>query len=348
MKRMGITLIAACMAIAGSQASNGMSNGYLQDVVSGNASGLDSGDARNPKIQEILKRLQSGEAYERQRAAIELGNLRDSGAVTALIEALNDEDDFVRNFAARSLGELKDSRAVAPLIQAMQDKNLLVKRSAVESLGFIGDSKAVAPLMEVARNGDDIVRRAAIEALGRIGDPGAIGVLIESLRGDDIFLQNGASVALTTIGEPAVAQLVETLRDWFAGPRALKILDGLKWKPSTDEDRVWFYIASRNIKSIMENWDTTRKVLLESAESGDSGRIENVVFALIGIGQSDAVEELLKIMEQSGTQAIAKAYIDSGNDTLIEAARNWISRTGTKMNNESQQPVVLWGSMKSS
>jgi HEAT repeat protein len=309
---------------------------------------LQSVNAQNPKLQEALKRLSSSEVYERQRAAIELGNLRDRGAVTALIDALKDDDDFVRNFAARSLGELEDSRAVDSLVLAMEDKNLLVQRSAAESLGFIGDSKAVVPLIEAARNGNDIMRRAAIEALGRIGDPGAVGLLVETLRDEDVYLQNGAAAALAAIGDPAIPQLVETLCDWFAGPRVLEILKGLKWQPSTDEERVWFHIASRDTKSILENWDTARNVLIESAESGDNRRIENSVFALIAIGQGDAVDELVQIIKRNGTQTIAKAYMDSGNNDLIEAARNWILQSGTKMDTESRQPAIPWGSMKSS
>jgi len=72
------------------------------------------------------------------------------------------------------------------------------------------------------------------------------------------------------------------------------------------------------------------------------------VFALIGIGQSEAVDELVKILERSGTETIAKAYMDSGNDTLIEAARNWMLRSGSEINADNRQPVVPWGSMKSS
>lgn len=348
MKRTAAFLIAVCLVIVGSQASYGMSSGYLQEAVAGNPPGSESGRSQNPELQEILKRLHSSEVYERQRAAIELGNLRDPGSVTALVEALKDEDDFVRNFAARSLGKLKDARAVAPLILAMEDENLLVRRSSVESLGFIGDSKAVAPLMAAARNGDDIVRRAAVEALGRIGDPGAIGLLVETLHDDDVYLRNGAALALTTIGEPAVAPIAGMLRDWSAGPLVWKILEGLKWKPSTDEERVWFYIAARDIRSILENWDTARKVLFEGAESGDSKRIENSVLALIGIGQNEAVDELVKIIERDGTETMAKAYMDSGNDALIEAARNWMSRSGMEWNTENRRPAVLWGSMKAS
>ena len=348
MKRTGTLLIAACLAVAGSQASYGMLSGYLQEAVVGTSPGPESGRSQNPKLQEILKRLHSSEVYERQRAAIELGNLRDPGGVAPLIEALKDDDDFVRNFAARSLGELKDSRGVDPLIQAMADKNLLVRRSSVESLGFIGDAKAVAPLIEAARNGDDIVRRAAVEALGRIGDPGAIGVLVETLQDDDVYLQNGAAVALANIGEPAVAPLVGVLSDWYAGPWARKILEDLKWKPSTDEERTWFAVAARDIKSILENWDTARKVLFEGTESGDSKRIENSVLALIGIGRIETVDELVKVIERDGTETMAKAYMACGNDTLIEAAHNWMSRNSIEFNAESLQPVVLWGSMTSS
>ena len=334
------------MVGAVSVVSYGMSAGYMPDDVSVGAS--ESGNVQSSKFQDLLKRIRNSDEYERQRAAIELGNLGDPRAVPILIEALKDQDDFVRNFAARSLGNLKDSRAVDPLIAAIEDKNLLVRRSAVESLGFIGDKKAVDPLIEATRSGDDIVRRAAVEALGRIGDPNVTEYLIAMLREDDIYMQNGAADALAAIGQTTIPQLVPELSDWMIGPRILEILKRFEWQPSTDEERIWFYVASRDRQSILKDWNMASKVLIGNLGQRDDKRIEDSVFALIGIGQDESIEELLKIIKENGTQAIAKAYVDSGNDILVKAAQEWAQQNGSEIQAGGKQPGVQWGAMKSS
>ena len=67
-------------------------------------------------------------------------------AVTALIEALKDEDSGRRRHAAGLLGEIGDSRAVAPLISALNDTDKWVQAAAIESLASLADPLAAAPL----------------------------------------------------------------------------------------------------------------------------------------------------------------------------------------------------------
>ena len=155
-------------------------------------------------------------------------------------------------------------------------------------------------------------------------------MLVETLQDDDVYLQNGAAVALANIGEPAVAPLVGVLSDWYAGPWARKILEDLKWKPSTDEERIWFYVASRDRQSILKDWNMASKVLIGNLGQRDDKRIEDSVFALIGIGQD------------------AKAYVDSGNDILVKAAQEWAQQNGSEIQAGGKQPGVQWGAMKSS
>ena len=305
-------------------------------------------DAQNPQLKNLVARLQDKDAYERQRAAITLGNLGNPGAVEPLIRALKDDDLFVRNFAARSLGDLGDRRAVDPLIEAMGDANLLVRRSAVEALGRLGDSKAVEPLIKAANNGSDILRRAAIEALGRLGDARGIGPLIEALQDKDFYIRDGASIALTNIGDPAIPELVQSLPNWTAGPAAAKILKDLGWQPSTDKERIWTYVAERNGRSLLDDWETAKRVFLDSLKSGNNQEVLNAVYALIGIGRDEMIGELVDVLEEKGGVAIARAYLHSGNDLLQAAARDWSLRNGTEIDVGDQNRAVEWGGLVSS
>ena len=346
-KTKGIYILTTCIGLI--LLSSG---GILVEIAYSNddaaVSALKIDNTQDRQFQDQLARLHNTDAYERQRAAIALGNLGNTEAVEPLMNALKDEDDFVRNFAARSLGKLGDSRAVDSLIQAMKDKNLLVRRSAVIALGNLGSSKALDPLTEAAKNGDDIVRRAAIESLGNLGDARGIETLIEALRDEDIYVRDGAAEALIHVGAAALPELVKVLSDWTLGPAILEILNGLEWQPSSDEERIWVYVAERDRQSLLDNWETAKKVLIDDMESAGSGEIQNAVFALIAIGQDEAIDALVGILGKKGTAAMAKAFHNSGNPSLIEAAQNWSIQNSAELDSGDVNPVVEWGEMKSS
>ncbi|MCS7088090.1 MAG: HEAT repeat domain-containing protein [Thermoflexales bacterium] len=63
-----------------------------------------------------------------------LGELREAGAVDALLQALRDEDVEVRIAAARALGAIGGERAVDALLQALRDEDVGVCHAAEEAL----------------------------------------------------------------------------------------------------------------------------------------------------------------------------------------------------------------------
>ena len=83
-------------------------------------------------------------------------------------------------------------------------------------------------------------------------------------------------------------------------------------------------------------------------ESAGSGEIQNAVFALIAIGQDEAIDALVGILGKKGTAAMAKAFHNSGNPSLIEAAQNWSIQNSAELDSGDVNPVVEWGEMKSS
>jgi HEAT repeat protein len=303
----------------------------------------------DPKIQDIIKALQEGNADERQRAAIALSTSQNASAVEPLIKALEDKDDFVRDFAVRALGSLGDPRAVEPLIKSLDDKSILVQRSAARALGSIGDPKAVEPLIKAMNNKDILVRRSAARALGNIRDPRAIDPLIKALGDDDIYISNAAGVALTDIGSTAIPRLVDSLADWTIGPRAAEVLKSLNWQPSSDEDRVRFDVAQRNKQALLDNWDIAQKILIKDANSENIRQVQNAAFALIAIGRDEIVDELIRILREKGNGKMAKAYSDCGNASLAEAARDWAKNHGEDLDKaENEGLIVEWGKMSSS
>jgi HEAT repeat protein len=191
----------------------------------------------NQNLEDQIASLHKDSAYDRQRAAIALGNTGNAKALEPLIQALQDEDEFVRSFAARGLGNIRDPKAVDPLIKALGDKDLLVRRAAAQALGSIGDAKAVPALLEILEHGEVLGQRSAAEALGELKDPRALDPLIKDLRSDDIYIHGYASDALTRMGQIAIPKLAAELADPKVAPRAAEVLKELHYQPSTAQEK---------------------------------------------------------------------------------------------------------------
>lgn len=300
------------------------------------------------EFESLLKALQGSDAYERHRAAIALGRSGNPKAVDPLVAALADQDPFVRSFAATALGNLGDRRAVPPLIKALTDKEMIVRRAAVTALGGLKDADAVDPLIQRLDDESPLVQRAAAEALGDLGDPKAVPFLLKALKSEDLYIRNGAALALSKIGGAAVPGLVRALGDRDAGPAAAEILRSLNWQPASDEEKVRFDVARRNIKALLDNWDNVRKVLLSDTENGDDSRVQNAVYALIGIGRDDVLDELDKILRARGTVEMAAAFLQSGNARLSKAAESWAKEQGKEIKSGNNPEAVLWAGWRTS
>lgn len=300
----------------------------------------------DPKLQDHIKMLREGNVDERQRAAIALGAARSKDAVEPLIKALEDDDDFVRNFAVKSLANIADSRALSPLIEALNDTSVLVRRSAVTALGNLGSPEAFDPLIKAFNDGHFMVRRSAAAALGSLGDPRAIDSLIEALGDKDTYIKDAAVSGLTRIGKAAIPRLVSTLGNWFTAPAAAEVLENLDWAPSSDQEKIRFQVATRNTQALLENWETAKKILINDAGSEDSAVAHNAVLALIGIGKVEVIEDLIAILNKKGNSDMAHVFVQSGNDSLAQAAKSWAAQNGLKEIESSKDSVVIqWGEM---
>lgn len=145
------------------------------------------------------------------------------GNITVLIAALRSRFLGKRINAAKALGERRDTQAVPALVEVLQDKTDLAWRAA-EALGAIGDPQAVPALLqaslppafksgmtykEIQRNSR--LRGSAVVALGMIGDPEVVPFLIEALKDRDTAWE--AAGALARIGLPSAPALIDVLKN---------------------------------------------------------------------------------------------------------------------------------------
>jgi HEAT repeat protein len=126
-------------------------------------------------VDALIDLLISRYQLDREKAADYLGEIGDSKAVPALIEAL--EDPVISWIAAESLGKIGDKRAVQPLIATLGSDEKWLRRNAAKALGRIRDPAAVEPLIKLLSDRKHDVRQAAAEALGAIGERESVGAL---------------------------------------------------------------------------------------------------------------------------------------------------------------------------
>lgn len=106
------------------------------------------GDKRAiPALREMLK---NGKGDRPVGAAYGLARLGEPDGWTSLFGFLKHADRRFRYRAADDLGFLGDARAVTALIEAVGDEDVSVRRAAIRSLGAIGAPPAI-PILEKAR-----------------------------------------------------------------------------------------------------------------------------------------------------------------------------------------------------
>jgi HEAT repeat protein len=298
------------------------------------------------EFEKLLKDLREGDSYEKHNAAAGLGKSGNPAALEPLILALNDNDYLVRSFAASSLGHLNDARAVDPLIKMLKDENQRVRRSAAEALGILRNPKALDALVTLQADDSVLVRRSAAMALGSLGIPEAIDPLIRGLRDPDSYVSDGAFIALVNMGSIGIPKLVQALADWSLGPKVAAVLKDLGWRPSTGEEGIRFYVATRDKQALLKNWETARKVLVSDANGGSSLQVQNAVLALIGIGQEEALDDLAGILRSRNSPEIARAFLDCGNSRLSDVARAWVREHGAEIRSAGIDPAVTWGHLQ--
>ncbi|MEH1841381.1 MAG: HEAT repeat domain-containing protein [Nostoc sp.] len=149
----------------------------------------DNADGGSLTVEQALANLESADLGLRFYAAWWLGRFRinEPAAVTALIEALDDEADRtpeggypLRRNAARALGKLGDRQAVPPLIGCLDCSDFYVREAAVQSLEMLGNPvciSALIKLLAVGLEGEQLISKqpdlsqpydAILEALGTL------------------------------------------------------------------------------------------------------------------------------------------------------------------------------------
>jgi hypothetical protein len=139
-------------------------------------------------------------------------NLREAGAVEALMEALRQGAPDTRVAAARELGVLRDRRALPVLGAAALDANALLAAAAIGALGDYEDRAALPYLLRAAES-RTVAGVAALEQAARLRDAAVLPVARTVLANGDVASQ---VVAMAILGDLGDASDIERLRRYSA------------------------------------------------------------------------------------------------------------------------------------
>ena len=250
----------------------------------------------------------------RASAATALGQIGDTRAVVALIQALSDEAGEVREDAARALGKIEDARAVEPLIDLVKDP---LRHSgsylggargtgwmAAVALGMIGDESALEPLVQALKHEDRCVRQVAAVALGELRDARAIEPLVIDLDGISDFFWK----AIKALSKIDISSLLQALGD---GPHTVRsgVAEALGYIHTRDTR------ATTSLIQTLRDREACVRVSAAGAleRRGDARAIEPLICALKDesrLVRDRAAEALGKIGDARAVQSLEQAVRD--------------------------------------
>lgn len=109
----------------------------------------------------------------RQRAIVELGELKSTQALGVISRVLLDRDEhaITRAYAATALGVLGNVAGIGALVQAAQQPDAVVRRQSARALSHIGSPQALRGLLLLATDTDTEVARVAHAGIASLSKP---------------------------------------------------------------------------------------------------------------------------------------------------------------------------------
>jgi bilin biosynthesis protein len=144
-------------------------------------------------IESLFEQLKHPNPNLRQRAMLELAEVRDENTIPRLMSNLGEEDVVYRRACVKALGVIGFD-AVPPLIDVLLDpnKNSTIRTSCAKALAQIAVNypdipfppEGIEALKTAVQDSDPLVNLTSVMTLGVIGSP-VVDILIEALKSTD-------------------------------------------------------------------------------------------------------------------------------------------------------------------
>jgi HEAT repeat protein len=176
-----------------------------------------------PATPYLIKALSLDNAEQVSRICNTMGEIKDSAAVSALIDISEHDDWRVRSESIGALGKIGDKTGAQAIIKLLSDTVEIVRKSAAVAAGLLAIEEALPVLTHML--GDDFygARLCASEALAKFGDA-AVAIINDSLSSRNILLGNLGCATLGKIGtDSAAASLLTQIRSEIPIRRAMAV-----------------------------------------------------------------------------------------------------------------------------
>lgn len=213
--------LAAMSPASANVPGGGATDTEAQDPEPASRSAQGSGQSAGA-VTALIETLNDGNVAVRLAAINSLGALEDPRAIVALAKAMREDSDArVREAAAWALGEIDDVRAVPHLLEALKSERAAnVREKIVHALGEIDDPSAVAGISAVVKDPNVAVRRSAVWALGELEDASVVPALLTMVRDEDADVRKHTAEALGQLkSTSAIDGLTSLTRDANADVR---------------------------------------------------------------------------------------------------------------------------------
>jgi len=308
-----------------------------------------------------------------------LGKINDPRTIPALIRMLGSDNIDIEHQTILSLANKNDPSIIAPIKHFLTNDKARIREAAGMALvklnwkpstkdeegincvirhDWIGCEKlgkyAVSALITELRDPESRIREESARTLGLIGDKRAIQPLIKSIemtqwtgnKDENKILLGTVEKALSKFEYAAVPEMLSHMSDWYTGYYLAQVLKDIGWVPQNDKQVVHYHVALRDREKLLANWAVTKKVLITDIASVNVAERESALFAFIGLGKTESITPLINALENNGSVSIAEAYLNSGNDQLMNASISWTNNHNLEVNKYSRgNHPISWGKM---
>ncbi len=222
-----------------------------------------------------LRQLRSWRSSARANAVADLGLVRSTEALPALLDCLHNPDAKVRRTAVWAVGQVGDQATLARLVRLLGDPDRIVARRAEEVLAHRGRETKDAILAYASKAASRSGRLAALELIGWLRIAEGADLLIGFMSDLDPEVRIRSVKAAAAIGDPQfVASLHQRLGDsrWEVRCQAAKGLSVLGGPESVSRldaamrDEHWwvrFYAATALAEAGPEGVEALRSRMLD-------------------------------------------------------------------------------------
>jgi len=233
--------------------------------------------------------------------------------------------------------------AVSPLVEALEDKDGNVREGAAGALKKIGNP-AIKPLVTVLESKNGVVRKEAADILIKLGwKPSNTKERVLFL----IANQEWNDIAKT--GTLVIPYLKVTLKDEDSKIRknAAETLEKIGWRPSTEEEKAYFLLANQKLEDLAKMEQLGTDLLIIALQDNDDDIRKKALRALGKKGDTRGLPPIVAALKDENPEIrfeSAAALKKIGTEGSVKPLISVLEDESAKVREEATEALAAIGS----